>query len=111
MGFVLDGYFYGTQSVSSGSDIFKQLRASIPNTNAEYMVINNVVTKVDVKYNFDVYAPIVDGIEIYLPAPVRENYAFVGWYANPDFTGPKYVTLKAGENIPTKLYAKWESIS
>ena len=111
MGFVLDGYFYGTQSVSSGSDIFKQLRASIPNTNAEYMVINNVVTKVDVKYNFDVYAPIVDGIEIYLPAPVRENYAFVGWYANPDFTGPKYVTLKAGENIPTKLYAKWEPIS
>lgn len=110
LGFVLDGYFYGTQSFTRGNATYQKLRTTIPNTNAEYKIINNVVTKVDIKYNFNAYTPLVDGIEIYLPAPMKENHAFVGWYLTPDFTGNKVTVLKAGEDIPTKLYAKWELI-
>lgn len=109
MGFVLDGYFYGTQGARTGK--FLELRSVIPNTNYEYQFIGDTLTKVDIIYNINTYTPYTDGLEITLVTPTKNNYIFDGWYANPDFTGQKVTILKAGEDIVPKLYAKWRMVS
>ncbi|MGN8896422.1 InlB B-repeat-containing protein [Flavonifractor sp. HCP28S3_F3] len=41
-------------------------------------------------------------------APAREGYAFVGWYAEPDYSGTPYTfTTMPAENLT--LYAKWQA--
>jgi len=39
-----------------------------------------------------------------LPKPKRENYEFIGWYDNPNFTGEVYTHIK--NNVYT-FYARW----
>ena len=97
-GFVLDGYFYGTQGLKGGT--FDALRGTIPtptvgyvgstSSTNEYVVLNGVV-----------------GTAVKLVAPVREGHMFLGWYTNPEFTGEKVTSVKEG----CTLYASWYELA
>ena len=88
-GFVIDGYFYGTQGAGEG--YFSKLRNIIPGANESYVLDGQDIKKV-------VY-------ETILPQPVKEGYTFAGWYMDSLFT-----TAYDGSKLANKasLYAKWE---
>ena len=103
-GFVLDGYFYGTQGLlaadKANAATFNALRSVIPtptvgyegstSSTNEYVVSNGVV-----------------GTAINLVAPVKEGHIFLGWYTNPNFTGEKVTSVEAG----CTLYASWYNLN
>ena len=100
VGFVLDGYFYGTQGLLATSktnyETFNALRATIPTptkgydgttlSNNEYVVTNGIV-----------------GTPLQLLSPVKEGYMFLGWYTNSELTGERVTTVTSG----CTLYASW----
>ena len=90
--FVLDGYFYGTQGIGSG--VFAAARSVIPGTTFGYKANGDAVEKVEYEVNG-------------LPTPVKDGYAFAGWYL--DKAGTKLVGSAKATNLCT-LYAKWEQI-
>ncbi|MBR6515347.1 MAG: InlB B-repeat-containing protein [Bacilli bacterium] len=99
-GFVLDGYFYGTQGLLASSKAnyqeFNALRASIPTPTVGYD--NTTATQ-----NTYLVSEGVVGTELKLVAPVKEGHMFLGWYDNAEFTGEKVTSVTAG----CKLYACW----
>ncbi|HHU55984.1 MAG TPA: InlB B-repeat-containing protein [Acholeplasmataceae bacterium] len=106
-GFVLDGYFYGTQGAGTGA--FQAFRNVIPNTNVRYELDGTQAKKVVVDYEPLKY---VEGEELLLVSPFKEGHVFGGWYDNASFSGEPITKFAADEkNIPEKLYAKWISIS
>lgn len=99
-GFVLDGYFYGTQGLmSSGTnyEIFNLLRGVLPTPTETY---NGSTEKVTNIYAIE-KSPI--GTTITLVEPFKEGHVFLGWYANADFTGEKITVV----DKTMKVYAKW----
>ncbi|MBQ4510256.1 MAG: InlB B-repeat-containing protein [Clostridia bacterium] len=46
---------------------------------------------------------------VLLQAPTRENYAFVGWYANVDLSGETVEEISKGSTEKITLYAKWKT--
>lgn len=102
-GFVLDGYFYGTQGIGDG--LFAQLRSLIPNTNIKY---NNNAKAVETTYaSFQIYL----GRELNLVSPIKDGYVFGGWYDNDQCSGDSLWKLDENIDEVPKLYAKWISIS
>jgi uncharacterized repeat protein (TIGR02543 family) len=104
-GFVLDGYFYGTQGAGSGD--FYNLRKVIPNTNLGYKLVDGVLTPYEVEYAPEMY---YEGVELLLPAPVKEGYFFVGWFDNPELEGEKVVAIRETDTTDKVFYAKWEEV-
>ena len=49
------------------------------------------------------------GKEYELPIPVKEGYAFEGWYTNAEFTGEPVTSVIAEQNMT--YYAKWTQLS
>ena len=104
MGFVLDGYFYGTQGLlaatKANADTFNALRGTIPTptvgydgtteTTNEYMISTGVV-----------------GTPLKVVAPVKVGHMFLGWYDNAEFAGEK-VTEVTGQ---CTLYALWYDLN
>ena len=99
-GFVLDGYFYGTQGLLASSKAnyaeFNALRALIPTPTVGYndstpSTNTYLVTEGKV------------GTPLNLVAPVKEGHMFLGWYDNAEFSGQPLTTVSAG----AKLYACW----
>ena len=92
MGFVIDGYFYGTQGAASG--YFKALRNVIPGIDFSYKISGDSCEKIT--------------YEKALPTPIKDGYVFVGWCLDKEGTKPLET------NKPTNLctiYAKWEEAS
>lgn len=104
-GFILDGYFYGTQGASTGT--FAQLRSLVPNTNKMVKVTSGNASLIDRVYQISEY---VVGLEAILAAPFKEGYAFRGWYDNPEFTGDAVMKIEEGVTPKSMYYAKWELI-
>ena len=49
--------------------------------------------------------------DLYLPTPYKENYTFIGWYEDADFSGDKQIVLSIDDykNLDNlTLYAKYE---
>lgn len=99
-GFVLDGYFYGTQGLLASSkenyQTFNALRASIPTPTVGY---EGTVSS----ENAYLVTEGVVGTELKLVAPVKEGHMFLGWYDNAEFKGAPITSVTKG----TKLYACW----
>ena len=99
-GFVLDGYFYGTQGLLANTKAnyaeFNALRALIPTPTVGYDVSNQTT-------NSYVVTEGVGGTELKLVAPVKEGNMFLGWYDNPSFEGEAVTSVKFG----CTLYAYW----
>ncbi len=91
--FVLDGYFYGTQSCSK-DDYFRQARNVIPGMSYGYKLENGQV----VKYDY---------VGALLPTPVKDGFAFGGWYVDQELTKP--LETNKATNLG-KIYAKWVEI-
>jgi len=89
MGFVIDGYFYGTQGIADS--YFSVARNLIPGINFGYKLVGTEVVKVE--YEFTA-----------LPAYHREGYVFTGWYLDKECT--KALGSEAITETPT-LYAGW----
>ena len=103
-GFVLDGYFYGTQGLLASSkpnyETFNALRGTIPtptvgydgssSSTNEYLVSSGVV-----------------GTAVKLVAPVKAGYMFLGWFTNPELTGEKVTSVSQG----CTLYASWYDLN
>ena len=49
----------------------------------------------------------VNDPDITLPIPVRDGYAFKGWYENADFIGEKVTVLDTSDAEDKTYYAKW----
>ena len=100
--FVFDGYLYGTQGLKASTvtnyEIFNSARASIPTPTVGY------VSGQKVENAYEVYD--VNGT-VKLVAPVKEGYAFVGWYLTEDFSGNPVTEVSNGG----KLYAKWYDLN
>ena len=88
-GFILDGYFYGTQGASEG--FFAQLRNTIPGMNYIYKLNGESIVK-------EAYAPVG------LPTPVKDGYAFDGWYLDAECT---QAIGSVKHEATCKVYAKW----
>ena len=103
-GFVLDGYFYGTQgllaSSKTGYETFNALRGLIPTPTVGYE--GNVTST-----NEYVVSNGVVGTPVKLVAPVKEGHMFLGWYTNPEFNGEK--VTEAGSTC--SLYARWYDLN
>ena len=104
MGFVLDGYFYGTQGLLASSkpnyETFNALRGTIPTPTVGYVgseSTTNVYVMTDGKV----------GTAVQLVAPVKEGHMFLGWYTNPEFTGEKVTSVSRG----CTLYASWVNLN
>ena len=89
-GFVLDGYFYGTQGLLANTKAnyaeYNALRAVIPTTTTGYVVTDGKV-----------------GTQLTLNEPFKEGNMFLGWYDNAEFSGEKVTSVTSG----VKLYACW----
>lgn len=104
VGFVLDGYFYGTQGLLATSNanapVFNALRGTIPTPTVGYVGSTSSTN------DYQILTGVV-GTSIQLVAPVREGYMFKGWYTNPEFTGDKVTNISSG----CTLYACWEALN
>lgn len=101
-GFVLDGYFYGTQGAGTGD--FALLRAKISNTNVKLILSGGSVTEQATAYAITSYN---QGSTAKLVAPIRDGYVFAGWYDNASFTGQPVLQVAAGVAPASMYYAKW----
>ena len=104
MGFVLDGYFYGTQGLLASSkpnyETFNALRATIPTPTVGYVGTEQTSNTYEVLSG-------KTGETIKLVAPVKEGHMFLGWYTNPEFTGEKVTAVSSG----CTLYAFWYNLN
>ena len=104
VGFVLDGYFYGTQGLLETSNAnapkFNALRGTIPTPQVGYFGYTAATN------DYQLLAGTV-GNPIRLVAPFKEGYMFKGWYTNPEFTGDKVMSVSSG----CTLYACWEALN
>jgi len=92
LGFVIDGYFYGTQGAADG--YFKALRSVIPGIDFSYKISGTSCEKI----TYEIKS---------LPTPVKDGYVFAGWCLDKEGTKP------LSSNKPTNLctiYAKWEQL-
>ena len=92
LGFVIDGYFYGTQG--AGSSYLAAARNVIPGIAYSYKVNGEIVEK----FTFEGTA---------MPTPVKDGYVFAGWCLDKACT--KLLKDNKLTNLCT-LYAKWEQI-
>ena len=104
VGFVLDGYFYGTQGLlattNANAPTFNALRGTIPTPTQGYVGSTSSTN------DYQILTGVV-GTEVQLVAPVKQGYMFKGWYTNPECTGEK-VTSVSNE---CTLYASWYDLS
>ena len=93
-GFVLDGYFYGTQGLLATSkenyQTFNSLRATIPSTPDGYVVTNGNA-----------------GTAVKLVSPVKEGHMFLGWYLDAECKGEKVTYV----DTACTLYASWLNLN
>lgn len=92
LGFVIDGYFYGTQGAAKS--YFTALRSVIPGMSFSYKISGDTCEKITYEGKA-------------LPTPVKDGYVFAGWCLDKEGTKP------LATNKPTNLctiYAKWEVI-
>ncbi len=92
MGFVIDGYFYGTQGVASS--YFANARNIIPAFNTRYSVDGEVVV-----------ATLSESTKLVIPS--RLGYVFNGWYLDSE------CTKKLGEvplSTENTLFASWKKV-
>lgn len=101
-GFVLDGYFYGTQGAGTGD--FTKLRAQIPNTNLEIVLTSGTISELTTTYSIGSY---IQGLSARLVAPVKDGYVFAGWYDNVSLTGDVIWEIVEGVTPASMYYAKW----
>lgn len=107
-GFVLDGYFYGTQGLSNQDAQFVALRGVIPTPDTGYRYVNGKLETYSVDY---LKTEMVFGTSVVLPIPSRVGYFFAGWYDNPQFNGNPITKINEGETPAAKYYAKWISVN
>ena len=107
-GFVMDGYFYGTQGLSGQDASFVALRGVIPTPDKGYRYVDGKLEEYTVDYLLE---EMVFGLEVILPIPSREGYFFAGWYDNPEFNGDRIYKVEAGETPAEKYYAKWVAVN
>lgn len=101
-GFVLDGYFYGTQGAGAGD--FTLLRSNIPNTNLRLVLSGGSLSEETTAYETTSY---IQGLSARLVAPIKDGYVFDGWYDNALFTGNPVWEIAAGVTPAAMYYAKW----
>ena len=106
MGFVLDGFFYGTQGPGSGKML--ALRSAIPTPTAKFAFDGDNLTTVATTYQVMTNKVTVAAK---LLAPSRVGYVFEGWYTTADFSGNKVESIPVGSIPAAKYYAKWKNIS
>ena len=103
-GYVLDGYFYGTQGLLADTkanyDVFNALRATIPTPTVGY----DGKTQTTNDY---VITDGIGGTDLKLVAPVKEGHMFLGWYDNPAFEGKAVTSVKFGCTV----YAYWYDLN
>ncbi len=103
-GFILDGYFYGTQgllsSTKTGYETYNYLRSVVPTPTTGY----NGTEIVHHEYQIDTA---LKGTSITLVEPVKVGHMFLGWYLNSDFTGNPVASVSNG----CTLYAKWYDLN
>lgn len=99
-GFVLDGYFYGTQGLLASSkpnyETFNALRGTIPTPTVGY------VGSASSTNEYQILTGKV-GTQVMLVAPVKEGHMFLGWYDNKELTGEKITSVSQGCTV----YASW----
>ena len=104
LGFVLDGYFYGTQGLlaadKANAATFNALRGTIPTPTVGYDGVTSSTNEYKVSEG-------VVGTELKLVAPVKEGHMFLGWYLNPEFTGEKVTSVSSGCTV----YASWINLN
>ena len=104
LGFVLDGYFYGTQGLLSADKAnaatFNSLRGTIPTPTVGYVGSTSST-------NDYIVSSGITGISVNLVDPVKEGHMFLGWYDNPNFTGKKVTSVSSG----CTLYASWYNLN
>jgi len=108
VGFILDGYFYGTQSTTGTTNdtAFQALRGKIPTPILRWN--STGTTSSATTYQVSTYAFGQVGT---LKTPFRAGYFFSGWYNNSGFTGSPITTVPAGTAPASMYYAKWTAAS
>ena len=104
LGFVLDGYFYGTQGLLASSkpnyETFNALRGTIPTPKVGYVGSTSSTNAYEVLNG-------VVGTPVKLVAPSKAGHMFLGWYDNPEFTGDTITSV----NSACTLYAHWYNLN
>lgn len=103
-GFILDGYFYGTQGLTgSTNDVaWKALRTKIPTPVLKYNATGSSSSATTYQITSYTYGSVAQ-----LRAPVRVGYVFEGWYNNAGFTGTAVTSIAAKVAPAAMYYAKW----
>lgn len=101
--FILDGYFYGTQSVTSSSNAaFAAFRAVIPTPTKYYTWDGTKAVEHTREYSVTTD---FSSIEKFIAVPMQDNKVFAGWYSD------SACTVKLSDTTITNkmsIYAKWE---
>ena len=103
-GFVLDGYFYGTQGLvdetEPGGKEFNALRSFIPTPTKGHDGTKEYTTVYEV----------LEGelnTTITLVEPSMAGHIFMGWYLNPELKGEPVTSV----NESCRIYAKWQDLT
>ncbi|MGI6710672.1 MAG: Ig-like domain-containing protein [Bacilli bacterium] len=103
-GFLLDAYFYGSQSNGSGS--YLNLRQQLATPTLYWSA--DGTTSTATTYQITTY---LQGQTAVLKAPFREGYVFEGWYNNSSFSGSPITSIAAGVAPAAMYYAKWTDVA
>ncbi|MGI6710737.1 MAG: InlB B-repeat-containing protein [Bacilli bacterium] len=109
-GFILDGYFYGTQGLTgtTNNTLWTDLRSTIPTPTTRYYVSGSTKYSSTTPYQVTSYR---DGTIAYLKEPFRDGYLFGGWYDVATSTTVAVGSIPAGV-IPADVYdALWGDVS
>ena len=101
--YVIDGYFYGTQGVSSSSKAdFAAFRTAVPNTNKYYTWDGSKAVEHERAY---VFTTSTESLAEHLAVPFYEGKTFKGWFIDSACT-----SALSDDNITNRMtiYAKWE---
>ena len=110
-GFILDGYFYGTQTVNSeqfaNATLANSFRSCIPTPTLRYYESGSARVSAATTYQITSYPY---GQVAILREPFREGYVFEGWYDNSGLNGSPVSVIAAGTAPAAMYYAKWTAI-
>lgn len=78
--------------------------SEIQNKIYEFNIPDNYIQN----YDFESGSYTIESEDVVLPTPTKQNYNFIGWYTNSDFSGDALSVISKGTTGDMTLYAKWE---
>ena len=113
-----DGYtFKGWNTSNDGSGEFvKEIKNTEVGEKTYYAIWDKIIVNSQITYELDggtlgndAKYTYEEGVSYELPIPTKQNFQFLGWYLNSDFSGNRIFVISENAKGDIVVYAKWKS--